>query len=51
MDEWSLCLKAEEHLAPSTIRAYQGSLQQFTEFPTNARYEWAVACEREFGLG
>ena len=51
MDEWSLCLTAEEHLAPSTIRAYQGSLRQFTEFLTDARYGWMVACEREFGPG
>src|SRR5881275_481473 len=27
MDEWSLHLKSERHLAPSTIRAYQGSLR------------------------
>ena len=32
MDEWSLHLTAEEHLAPSTIRAYQCTLRQFTEF-------------------
>jgi site-specific recombinase XerD len=51
MDEWSLHLTAEEHLAPSTIRAYQGCLRQFSEFLTDARYGWAVACEREFGPG
>ena len=32
MDEWSLHLTAEEHLAPSTIRSYQCTLRQFTEF-------------------
>ena len=37
MDEWSLCLTSEEHLAPSTIRGYQGCLRQFTEFLTDAR--------------
>ncbi len=51
MDEWSLCLTAEEHLAPTTIRAYQGSLRQFTEFLIDARYGWVAACEREFGPG
>jgi integrase/recombinase XerC len=51
MDEWSLCLTSEEHLAPSTIRGYQGCLRQFTEFLTDARYGWAAACEREFGQG
>src|SRR5450759_3513038 len=44
-------LAGEEHLAPSTIRAYQGSLRQFTEFLTDARYRWVAACEREFGPG
>ncbi len=51
MDEWSLCLTSEEHLAPSTIRGYQGCLRQFTEFLTDARYGWVTACEREFGPG
>jgi integrase/recombinase XerC len=51
MDEWSLCLTSEEHLAPSTIRGYQGCLRQFTEFLTDARYGWVAACEREFGQG
>src|SRR6266516_3671077 len=51
MDEWSLHLKSERHLAPSTTRAYQGSLRQFSEFLVDARYGWAVACEREFGPG
>ena len=51
MDEWSLHLTAEEHLAPSTIRAYQCTLRQFTEFLVDARYGWAAACEEAFGPG
>ena len=51
MDEWSLHLTAEQHLAPSTIRSYQCSLQLFTEFLTDGRYGWAVACEQVFGPG
>jgi integrase/recombinase XerC len=51
VDEWSLHLTAEEHLAPSTIRAYQGTLRQFTEFLVDVRYGWAAACEDAFGPG
>ena len=51
MDEWSLHLTVEEHLAPSTIRAYQGTLRQFTEFLVDGRYGWAAACEEAFGPG
>jgi integrase len=51
MDEWSLQLTAEQHLAPSTIRSYQCTLRQFTEFLTDGRYGWAVACEQAFGPG
>lgn len=52
VDEWSLSLTGERHLAPSTIRSYQCDLRLFTEFLTdNARYGWASACEREFGPG
>ena len=52
VDEWSLSLTGERHLAPSTIRSYQGDLRLFTEFLTdNARYGWGTACEREFGPG
>ena|SRR5882724_4107381 len=32
MDEWSQHLTTEGHLAPSTIRSYQCTLRQFTEF-------------------
>jgi site-specific recombinase XerD len=51
MDEWSLHLTAERHLAPSTIRNYQCTLRLFTEFLVDGRYGWVVACEREFGPG
>ncbi len=51
MDEWSLQLTAEQHLAPSTIRSYQCSLRLFTEFLTDGRYGWSVACEQAFGPG
>jgi integrase/recombinase XerC len=52
VDEWSLSLTGERHLASSTIRSYQCDLRLFTEFLTdNARYGWASACEREFGPG
>lgn len=32
MVEWSATLTGERHLAPSTIRSYQGEVRQFTEF-------------------
>ena len=51
MDEWSLSLTAERHLAPSTIRSYQCTLRQFTEFLIDGRYGWAAACEEAFGPG
>lgn len=49
VDEWSLSLTAEHHLAPSTIRAYQCSLRQFNAFLCDGRYGWVEACQREFG--
>jgi integrase/recombinase XerC len=39
----------EKRLASSTIRGYQGNLRLFSEFLTDARYGWLVACEKEFG--
>src|SRR5262249_27095419 len=52
VDEWSLSMTSERHLAPSTIRGYQTDLRLFTEFLTdNARYGWVSACEKEFGPG
>jgi site-specific recombinase XerD len=49
IDEWTLTLTAEKQLAPSTIRGYQTSLRLFSEYLTDARYGWAVACEEAFG--
>src|SRR5260370_22008602 len=37
MDEWSLRLTSQEHLAPSTIPGYQGSLRQLTQLVTGSR--------------
>jgi site-specific recombinase XerD len=36
-------------LAHSTVRSYQLSLRLFCEFITDARYGWAVECDRRFG--
>src|SRR6266511_708953 len=44
VDEWSLHLTAEQHLAPSTIRSYQCSLRAFTEYLTDGRYGWVAEC-------
>ena len=49
VDEWSLSLTAERHLAPSTIRAYQCSLRLFNGYLCDSRYGWVTACQREFG--
>jgi len=49
VDEWSAYLTGERHLAPSTIRAYQGDVRLFTEFLSDARYGWGPACEEAFG--
>ena len=49
VDEWSLSLVSEQHLAPSTIRSYQGDLRMFSEFVTDGRYGWAAECEKTFG--
>ena len=49
VDEWTLMLTAERHLAPATIRGYQTDLRLFSEYLTDARYGWAVACEEAFG--
>jgi hypothetical protein len=38
VDEWSLWLVSEQHLAPSTIRAYQGVMRLFSEFLIDGRY-------------
>ena len=49
VDEWSAWLVAERHLAPSTLRSYQGMLRLFSEFLIDGRYGWVVACEEAFG--
>ena len=49
VDEWTLSLTAEQHLAPSTIRGYQTELRLFSEYLCDGRYGWAVACEEAFG--
>ncbi len=49
VDEWSLSLVSEKHLAPSTVRAYQGDLRLFSEFLIDGRYGWATECEKAFG--
>ncbi len=51
VDEWVLSLTGEKHLAPSTIRGYQTDLRLFSEYITDRRYGWAVACEEAFGPG
>jgi len=49
VDEWTLSLTSERHLALSTIRGYQTVLRLFSEYLADARYGWAVACEEVFG--
>jgi len=49
VDEWTVSLTAEAHLAPSTIRGYQTDLRLFSEYLTDGRYGWAVECEKVFG--
>lgn len=49
MDGWSVSLTGEKHLAPSTIRSYQGTVRLFSEFLIDGRYGWGPACEEAFG--
>jgi integrase/recombinase XerC len=49
VDEWTVSLTGEKHLAPSTIRSYQTDLRLFSEYLSDGRYGWAVECERVFG--
>jgi integrase/recombinase XerC len=51
VEEWTLSLCGERHLAPSTIRGYQTDLRLFSEYLTDARYGWAAACSDAFGPG
>ena len=49
VDEWTLTLTTENHLAPATIRGYQTDLRLFSEYLTDARYGWVAACLDAFG--
>jgi len=49
VDEWTLTLTAENHLAPATVRGYQTDLRLFSEYLTDARYGWVAVCEEAFG--
>ena len=49
VDEWTLTLTAESHLASATIRGYQTDLRLFSEYLTDARYGWVPACQEAFG--
>jgi integrase/recombinase XerC len=51
VEEWTLCLTGEKHLAPSTIRGYQVDLRLFGDYLTDPRYGWARRCEESFGEG
>lgn len=48
-DEWMVHLVAVRKLAPSTIRAYQGSVRLFCDYICSSHYEWTDQCERRFG--
>jgi integrase/recombinase XerC len=49
VDEWTLWMTSELHLAASTIRGYQTGLRLFSEYLTDGRYGWAAACLEAFG--
>lgn len=51
MEDWTLSLSGEHHLALSTIRSYQVDLRLFSEYICDGRYGWAAACEAAFGEG
>lgn len=51
VEEWTLSLAAERHLAASTVRGYQTDLRLFSEYLCDGRYGWAAECERAFGAG
>jgi integrase/recombinase XerC len=51
VEEFTMSLTGERHLAPSTVRNYQVSLRLFSEFLIDARYGWVPACEDAFGPG
>ena len=51
VEDWTLTLAGERHLAPSTVRGYQTELRLFSEYVCDGRYGWAAACEEMFGPG
>jgi integrase/recombinase XerC len=51
VEEWTLSLRGERRLSPATIRGYQVDLRLFSEYVTDARYGWGLACEEAFGPG
>ena len=51
LEEWTLTLVSEKHLASSTIRGYQVDLRLFGDYLTDPRYGWRAACEEAFGPG
>jgi hypothetical protein len=51
VEEVTVSLIGERHLAPSTVRNYQVSLRLFSEVLVDDRYGWAAACEESFGAG
>ena len=48
LDEFTADLRSEKKALP-TVRAYQGSLRQFLDFVSDARYQWPAVCDRLFG--
>ncbi len=38
VEEWTLSLTSEQHLAPSTVRGYQVDLRLFSDYLTDSRY-------------
>jgi integrase/recombinase XerC len=51
VEEFTLSLTAERHLAPATVRNYQIDVRLFSEYVTDGRYGWGAACEEAFGPG
>jgi len=51
MDEWSLSLTGEQRLAPSTVRSYQCTIRQFSEYLIDGRYGWAWRARRRSARG
>jgi len=49
VEEWTVSLTSEAHLATSTVRGYQTGVRLFTEYLTDARYGWGRICGEAFG--